>query len=113
MPAALLQQPEVPTQNYDFKSEGIITTLEELMTKFKSTLNDLDAEETKSIAEYDSAMQELTTTKADQEGDLAKTQKSGKLANHCPRNLFFIQNCTEFRREQLWFLPPNLTFQYF
>eukprot|EP00746_Dinoflagellata_sp_MGD_P157493 gnl/MRDRNA2_/MRDRNA2_86222_c0_seq1.p1 gnl/MRDRNA2_/MRDRNA2_86222_c0~~gnl/MRDRNA2_/MRDRNA2_86222_c0_seq1.p1 ORF type:complete len:742 (-),score=255.60 gnl/MRDRNA2_/MRDRNA2_86222_c0_seq1:31-2256(-) len=73
--AALLQQPEVPMQNYDFKSEGIITTLEELMVKFKSTLNELDAEETKSIAEHDSAMQELTTTKADQEGDLAKTQK--------------------------------------
>jgi len=73
--AALLQQPEVPTQNYDFKSEGIITTLEELMVKFKSTLNELDAEETKSVSEHDSAMQKLTTTKMDLEGDLAKTQK--------------------------------------
>lgn len=73
--AALLQQPEVPMQNYEFKSEGIVTTLEELSAKFKSTLDELNAEEVKSISEHDSAMQKLTTTKADQEGDLAKTQK--------------------------------------
>jgi len=78
--AALLQQPEVPMQNYDFKSEGVIEMLEDLMKKFTDTNNQLNEEETDSIAKHDSAMQELTTTKANQEADLAKNQeRKGKI----------------------------------
>jgi len=77
---ALLQQPEVPMQNYDFKSEGVIEMLEDLMKKFTDTNNELHAEEVDSISKHDSAMQELTTTKANQEADLAKNQeRKGKI----------------------------------
>jgi len=77
--AALLQQPEVPMQNYDFKSEGVISMLEDLLKKFTGTNNQLDEEEVDSIAKHDSSMQELTSTLKNQNADLAKTKKKKAL----------------------------------
>lgn len=77
--ASLLQQPEVPMQNYDFHSEEVISMLEDLMKDFRKTKNGLDKDEVASIAEHDKKIQLLTTQKADQESDLAKTQERKKL----------------------------------
>merc|ERR1719281_1788593 len=71
---ALLQQPEVPMQDYSFHSEDIIKMLEELLSDFKETKKDIDAAEVKSIAEHDKLMQALTSEKKDLEGDPGKAK---------------------------------------
>merc|ERR1719240_199232 len=72
---ALLQQPDVPMQDYDFHSEEIIKMLEDLKEKFGATKNDLDAAEVKSVSEFDRLMQALTSEKKDLELSLEKAKK--------------------------------------
>eukprot|EP00403_Amphidinium_massartii_P016107 CAMPEP_0178408162 /NCGR_PEP_ID=MMETSP0689_2-20121128/19797_1 /TAXON_ID=160604 /ORGANISM="Amphidinium massartii, Strain CS-259" /LENGTH=760 /DNA_ID=CAMNT_0020029249 /DNA_START=56 /DNA_END=2338 /DNA_ORIENTATION=- len=66
--AFLQQAPEVEMENYKFHSDDIIETLEKLLDNFRQEKTDLDAEEEKSISEFDKAMQneqdtiELKTT---------------------------------------------------
>merc|ERR1719310_374819 len=74
--SALLQQPEVPMQDYTFHSEEIIKILEDLLVDFKSTKKDLDEAEVKSIAAFDKLMQALTTEKAALELDLEKANEA-------------------------------------
>merc|ERR1719191_1198468 len=73
---SLIQQPEVPMEDYSFHSEEIIQILEDLKKDFTSTKNDIDAEEVKSVAEHDAYMQGKTSAKKDAEGDLDKAKKS-------------------------------------
>merc|ERR1719265_446762 len=72
----LLQQPEVPMEDYSFHSNDIIATLEGLLEDFKQTKIELDAAEVKSIAAFDKLMQALTSEKKDKEGDLEKARKA-------------------------------------
>merc|ERR1719420_2584169 len=59
--AMLLQEtPEVPMQDYDFHSDGIIETLEKLLKDFGNEKAEIDAAEVKSVAEHDAFMQEKT-----------------------------------------------------
>merc|ERR1719420_2127859 len=59
--AMLLQEtPEVPMQDYDFHSDGIIATLEKLLKEFGNEKAEVDAAEVKSVAEHDAFMQEKT-----------------------------------------------------
>jgi len=57
----LLQDaPEVQTENYSFKSDSILSTLEGLLTDFKAEKIKIDAAEVKSITDHDIFMQERT-----------------------------------------------------
>jgi len=56
--AALLQQPEVEMEDYKFHSSSVIETLEGLKKDFRSTKNDVDADEVQSVAEFDALKQE-------------------------------------------------------
>merc|ERR1719387_2577433 len=76
---SLLQQPEVPMEDYSFHSESIIQILEDLKKDFTSTKSFLDAEEVKSVAEHDALMQSKTSMKKAAEGDLDAAKK-GKAA---------------------------------
>jgi len=73
---ALLQQPGVPMEDYSFHSEEVISLLEELKVDFTNTLNDLDAEEVKSVAAHMSFMQSKTSEKKDAELSLTKAKKA-------------------------------------
>jgi len=56
---ALLQQnPEVEMEDYKFHSSSVIETLEGLKGDFRSTKNDVDADEVSSVAEFDMLKQE-------------------------------------------------------
>jgi len=56
---ALLQQnPEVEMEDYKFHSNSVIETLEGLKKDFRSTKNDVDQDEVKSVAEFDALKQE-------------------------------------------------------
>jgi len=79
---ALLQQgPDVPMEDYKFHSGDIIDTLEKLGKSFRDTKIDVDAEEVKSVAEFDALMQmETDITKAkNAELDEAKKTKARKI----------------------------------
>merc|ERR1719428_2404636 len=69
---ALLQQPEVPMEDYTFHSEHIIEILEDLKKDFLDTKNELDAEEVKSVAAHDAFMQGKTSEKKAAELSLDK-----------------------------------------
>lgn len=55
---AFLQQPEVEMEDYKFHSSSVIETLEGLRKDFRSTKNDVDADEVKSVAEFSALKQE-------------------------------------------------------
>jgi hypothetical protein len=56
---ALLQQnPEVEMEDYKFHSNSVIETLEGLRKDFRSTKNDVDQDEVKSVADFDALKQE-------------------------------------------------------
>jgi len=55
---AFLQQPEVEMEDYKFHSSSVIETLEGLKKDFRSTKNDVDADEVKSVSEFDALKQE-------------------------------------------------------
>mmetsp|Transcript_54427 Transcript_54427/g.160057 ORF Transcript_54427/g.160057 Transcript_54427/m.160057 type:complete len:750 (-) Transcript_54427:30-2279(-) len=63
--AVFLQQPEngnaVPMEDYKFHSGDIIETLEQLLKDFKDEKNSVDADEVKSVKEFDLLMQEKDT----------------------------------------------------
>jgi len=73
---ALLQQPEVPMQDYDFHSGEIIEMLEKLLGDFQNTKKEVDEAEVKSVSAFDRLMQSLTSEKKDAENDLDKAKKS-------------------------------------
>jgi len=73
---SLLQQPGVPMEDYSFHSEEVISLLEDLKKDFTDTMNDLDAEEVKSVAAHDSFKQSKTTEKKNTEADLDKAKKA-------------------------------------
>lgn len=68
----------VPMEDYKFKSEGIIETLEKLHRDFRAEKNEVDEAEVKSVAEYDALKQQkVDHVKAKtQELDDAKKEKS-------------------------------------
>merc|ERR1719473_914440 len=73
---ALLQQsPGVPMQDYDFHSDKIIQTLEDLLVDFTQKKNEVDAAEVKSVAEHNTLMQILTDNMKRLELDLDKENK--------------------------------------
>merc|ERR1719272_2368691 len=69
---SLLQQPEVPMEDYSFHSEEIVSLLEDLKKDFTDTNNEVNAEEVKSVAAHNAFMQGKTSEKKDAEGDLDK-----------------------------------------
>jgi len=75
--AVFLQQaPDVPMENYKFHSGGIIETLENLLKDFRAEKVSVDEEEVKSVATYDSKMQEQTDILKAKNGELTAAQKS-------------------------------------
>jgi chromosome segregation ATPase len=62
--AALLQQPEVPTQDFTFHSEEIISMIEGLQSDFKTKLSEVRIEETKKVSAFDLQMQADTDERA-------------------------------------------------
>jgi chromosome segregation ATPase len=71
------KQPEVEMEDYKFHSQDVIETLEQLKKEFRATKNEVDADEVKSVAEYDALKQEkLDFIKAkNSELDQAKKDK--------------------------------------
>merc|ERR1740117_1702381 len=55
--AALLQQPEVPMQDFTFHSEEIVSMIEGLQGDFKTKLSEVKIEETKKVSDFDLQMQ--------------------------------------------------------
>lgn len=51
--------PDVPTEDYTFKSDGVIATLEKLFTEFKTKKNEVDKAEVESVSTHDEAQQVL------------------------------------------------------
>ena len=74
----LQQDPSVPMQDYDFHSDDIITTLEELLQDFKAEKANLDEIEVKSVAEQDAYVQEKTDAIKAANGALEKTKQERK-----------------------------------
>jgi len=72
----LQQDPGVPMENYNFHSEGVIGTLEKLQGDFRKQKQELDADEVKSVAEFDAFMQEKTDYIKDKNLDLDDARKS-------------------------------------
>merc|ERR1719169_78146 len=73
---ALIQQaPEVPMQDYNFHSDGIIETLEKLLKDFMAEKAALDAAEVKSKAEHDAFVQEKTDYVKRKNADLEDAKK--------------------------------------
>merc|ERR1719409_1679223 len=74
---ALLQQnPDVPMQDYDFHSDGIIETLEKLLADFTAEKNQIDAAEVQSVKEHDSFMQDRTDFIKDSTAALEAAKKA-------------------------------------
>jgi hypothetical protein len=73
--AFLQQDPSVPMENYKFKSDGIIGTLEELQNDFRKTKNEVDEDEAQSVHEYDMLMQEKTDLVKRHNQDLDEARK--------------------------------------
>jgi hypothetical protein len=55
--AALLQQPEVPMEDFTFHSEEIVSMIEGLQSDFKTKLSEVRIEETKAVSAHDLQMQ--------------------------------------------------------
>merc|ERR550532_2483780 len=74
---ALLQEgPDVPMEDYKFHSGDIIETLEQLEKKFRDTKTEVDEEEVKSVAFFDSLMQKETDYTKAKNLDLDKAKKT-------------------------------------
>jgi uncharacterized coiled-coil DUF342 family protein len=71
MLTALLQQPEVPMEDYTFHSDEIVSMIEGLQSDFKSQLSEVKIEETKKVSEFDMQMQAET----DEHGAASKELK--------------------------------------
>merc|ERR1719440_210361 len=81
MVASLLQQgPDVPIQDYDFHSDGIIETLEKLLEDFMAEKAALDEAEVERVKKYDMLIQELTTELKEKNRLLLKTKQEKEAA---------------------------------
>lgn len=70
-----LQQPDVEMEDYKFKSDGVIETLEGLQGDFRTMKNEVDATEVKSVAEYDAFKQEKLDLIKAKNKEMDDTQK--------------------------------------
>jgi len=77
----LQSDPAVPMENYDFHSEGVITTLEKLMGDFRKSKQDLDTAEVKSVSEFDAFMQEKSDLVKAKNSDLEDSKKARSETN--------------------------------
>jgi uncharacterized coiled-coil DUF342 family protein len=73
--AALLQQPEVPMEDYSFHSDEIVSMIEGLQSDFKSKLSEVKIEETKKVSEFDMQMQAETDEHAAASKELKDTNE--------------------------------------
>lgn len=76
--AAFLQvePPAVGMQDYNFHSDGIVVTLEKLLTDFKSEKSELDAEEVRAVAAHEALVQEKTDATKVKNGEMADAKKT-------------------------------------
>lgn len=72
--AALFQQPAVEMEDYKFHSDTVIESLEHLKADFRSTMQNLDSEETTSVAEFERVRQEKLDHIKDKTNDLNKAR---------------------------------------
>lgn len=76
---ALLQGDSIGGDELEYKSGSVREVLEDLLTKFKDTLNTAQSDETKSIKVFTKAMQDQEKAKSDAEFNLADAQsRKGK-----------------------------------
>merc|ERR1740133_9213 len=73
--AALLQQPEVPMQDFTFHSEEIVSMIEGLQSDFKTKLSEVRIEETKAVSDFDLQMQADTNERDAAAKELKDTNK--------------------------------------
>jgi len=71
----LQQTPEVPMQDYDFHSDGIIETLEKLLKDFTNEKQAVDEAEVKSVSAFDRFMQDKTDFLKRKNAELEDTKK--------------------------------------
>jgi len=103
--AALLQQPSVPTSDYDFQSGHIIEMLEDLLKDFITQKDDADAENVKVQAEHDQLMQSLTMQKKSAEDDLEQAKEDkGKVMDEIAQNQQDLTTCIATLRDDQAYL---------
>merc|ERR1740133_857593 len=73
--AALLQQPEVPVEDFTFHSEEIVSMIEGLQSDFKTKLSEVRIEETKKVSAFDLQMQADTDEHAAASKELKDTNE--------------------------------------
>jgi len=73
--ALFQEEPEVPTQDYDFHSDSVIETLEKLLKDFRAQKEEVDAAEVKAVAAFDALMQEKTDFIKRKNTELEDTKK--------------------------------------
>jgi len=76
----LQSAPTVPTEDYSFHSDSIVTTLEGLLTDFRSQKTTLDSDEVSAISAHDSFLQAKAnfTSQKERELDTARQEKAQK-----------------------------------
>jgi len=72
---AFLQQPEVEMEGYKFHSQSVVATLEDLKKDFRTELQGIDADEVKSVAEFQAFKQEKLDHIKSKEKELADTKE--------------------------------------
>lgn len=72
--AAFFQQPAVEMEDYKFHSDTVIESLEHLKADFRETMQNLDSEETTSVAEFEAVRQEKLDHIKDKTNDLNKAR---------------------------------------
>jgi len=103
--AALIQQPSVPTSDYDFQSGHIIEMLEDLLKDFITQKDDADAENVKVQAEHDQLMQSLTMQKKSAEDDLEQAKEDkGKVMDEIAQNQQDLTTCIATLRDDQAYL---------
>merc|ERR1719326_124730 len=102
---ALVQQPDVPTSDYDFQSGHIIEMLEDLKKSFIQQKDDADAENVSVQAEHDQLMQGLTMEKKSAEDDLEQAkEEKGKVMDEIAQNQQDLTTCIATLRDDQAYL---------
>merc|ERR1719326_2748949 len=102
---ALVQQPDVPTSDYDFQSGHIIEMLEDLKKSFIEQKDDADAENVATQAEHDKLMQGMTMEKKSAEDDLeAAKEDKGKVMDEIAQNQQDLTTCIATLRDDQAYL---------